>query len=537
MTTTEEVHAPNVKPNNDVERLKENFRRAVEIAKTKTHSTTNEQQLELYSFYKQATQGPLKDNKTQIPSVFDVRGRAKYYAWRACNGMSKTEAMENYINIVTQIAPDRFHINYGGKKKQNLDKVKREIEWTSDKALIQGTMKMQDLPKEQQIDISAISRYMMDNVDGFCGEITQIRAFVNSQSNPTFYIRDAEDREFVLRKKPQINVTKTNAVRMDQSTHAIEREYRIMKTLKEKSNIPVPKVYCLCLDSSVVGTPFYIMKYVSGRIFHDPALPNINPIERFAIYEAHNDMIARLHKLDYQALGLSDFGRTQSDKGVDHELAFCQRQIDRLQQLYKTLEEAHESFVIPDEERLLKWLQTKVAELRKVETKHDLHVVHGDFRLSNIVFHETEPRIVAVLDWEMSTLGSALYDLSYSCLAYHTTQEYWPLKGLHGINLTNLGIPSEKEFVSAYCKKTGRGVIKNWNFYIALAFAKGVSHAQVMQYQVMLSGNNPMSFNDPPSSVPYYIRSEKSLAISVSRVDYFYKLGTHRSSTRLEKCK
>jgi aminoglycoside phosphotransferase (APT) family kinase protein/acyl-CoA-binding protein len=500
----------------DIERLNEEFRRAVEIAKTQMKNVTNEQKLELYSLYMQATHGPLQENKRSMPSVFDVMGRAKYYAWRACNGMSKTDAMERYINIMKQLVPERFHINYNSSRRgrRYYDKIKKEIGWTTDHALLEGTMNMQDLPKEYQIDAPSVARYMMDNIHEFCGQIVQLRPFVNSQSNPTFYIRAADDSEYVLRKKPKLNLP---TMRIDQSSHAIEREYRIMKNLREKTNIPVPNVYCLCLDSSVVGTPFYIMEYVSGRIFHDPSLPNVSSAaERFAIYEAHNDMIARLHKLNYRELGLHDFGR-QDDKAVDQELAFCHRHIERLQQQQNTLKQVHESFVIPDMERLLNWLQREIHSLREKETQRDVHIIHGDFRLSNIVFHETEPKIVAVLDWELSTLGSTLYDLAYSCLMYHTTEEYWPLRGLYGLNTTNLGIPSEKEFINTYRRRTGKGPIKNWNFYVALAFAKGVSHAQVMQYHVMVSGNQPIIFkSEIPTAIPYYVRSEKSLAVSVS---------------------
>ncbi|KAL0481256.1 acyl-CoA dehydrogenase [Acrasis kona] len=489
-----------------IETLRIKFDQAVEAAKDVNQ--TNDQKLELYSLYKQATAGPLRQNKPKIPSVLDVVGRAKYYSWQAHNGMNEVEAMEKYIELVNQLAPDRMFAGIHKKVTQT----------SGDEKLIQGIMNMDDLPQEQRIDIQAVSRYIADNVQDFNGPVVGLRPFVNSQSNPTFYLQASDGQEYVLRKKPHMsNLQKNNtAIPNDhQLSHPIEREYRIMKTLAQHTNIPVPRVYCLCLDSSIIGTPFYLMDYVEGRIFNDPSLPDVDSApERFAIYNAYNDMIAKLHSLDYKKLGLHDFGRTIPESTIDQDLLFCERQIARLKKQNVALKSINENYQLSDFDKILSWLESEIKKMSWDAKKRSVTIIHGDLRLCNMVFDQVEPKIVAILDWELSTLGSPLLDLAFSCLPYHTIPEYWPLRGLYGTNLMEQGIPNEREFVNAYCKKSNTSPIDHWKFYIVLAFAKGIAHAQLMQHHVSVTSHGNSVRSSDPGAVPYYMRSKKSLSVS-----------------------
>ena len=289
-----------------------------------------------------------------------------------------------------------------------------------------------------QIDAAALERYLVANVRGFAGPV-EVRQFQGGQSNPTYYVR-AGSGEYVLRRKPPGKLLP--------SAHAVDREYRVITAL-QGSGVPVPRTYILCEDDSVVGTPFYLMDCVHGRIFADPLLPGISPSERTALYDHFAEVLARLHKVDWKAAGLEDFGRPGN---------YFARQIHRWTTQYR----ASETEKIEAMERLIDWLPTHIPEDDTVT------LVHGDYRPGNMVIHPTEPRVVGVLDWELSTLGHPLGDLSYTCVPYRMPPGE-TLGGVGGLDLRAMGIPTEEEYVAAYCQKAGRGPIEHWDFYIAFA--------------------------------------------------------------------
>jgi aminoglycoside phosphotransferase (APT) family kinase protein len=302
-------------------------------------------------------------------------------------------------------------------------------------SLTSDTVPVRDV---HQIDAAALERYLVANVRGFAGPI-ELRQFQGGQSNPTYYVR-AGSGEYVLRRKPPGKLLP--------SAHAVDREYRVITALQD-TGVPVPRTYVLCEDPSVVGTPFYLMDCVHGRIFADPLLPGIAPAERTALYDHFAEVLARLHKVDWKAVGLEDFGRPGN---------YFARQIHRWTTQYR----ASETEKIEAMERLIEWLPTHIPQDDMVT------VVHGDYRPGNMVVHPTEPRVVAVLDWELSTLGHPLGDLSYTCVPYRIGPGE-TLGGVGGLDLRAMGIPTEEDYVASYCRKAGRGPIDGWYFYIAFA--------------------------------------------------------------------
>jgi aminoglycoside phosphotransferase (APT) family kinase protein len=233
------------------------------------------------------------------------------------------------------------------------------------------------------------------------------------------------------------------------AAHAIEREARIISSL-ETANFPVAHVYALCTDDTIIGTWFYIMEKVEGRIFWDAKLPHVPRHERAAYFDAMNNTIARLHMIDYAALGLTDFGRTGN---------YFERQIARWSKQYSSDKDAGQD---PHMDRLIEWLSANIP------ADDETSIVHGDFRIDNLIFHHTEPRILAVLDWELSSLGHPLADFAYTAMTYRMPPHI--VAGLAGADLNQLGIPSEEDFVSAYCLRTGRTRIPSYEFYIAFNF-------------------------------------------------------------------
>ncbi|MGQ0568419.1 MAG: phosphotransferase family protein, partial [Armatimonadota bacterium] len=262
--------------------------------------------------------------------------------------------------------------------------------------------------------------------------------FEGGQSNPTYYLR-AGNREFVLRRKPP--------GRLLPSAHLIEREYRILSALAH-TDVPVPRTHILCENAAVIGTAFYVMEYVPGRLIRDPKMPEAMPAERGALMAHLIDVLARLHQVDWQALGLADFGRPGN---------YFARQIHRWTEQYR----ASETETIASMEHLIAWLPAHIPP------GDETTIVHGDFRLANTIVHPAEPRIAAVVDWELSTLGHPLADLAYACLPYRLSRDAF--EGLKGENLSALGIPSEEECATAYCRRTGRSSIPHWEFYLAFA--------------------------------------------------------------------
>jgi aminoglycoside phosphotransferase (APT) family kinase protein len=285
-----------------------------------------------------------------------------------------------------------------------------------------------------RFDEARLAQYLSTRLDGFATPCT-IRQFQGGQSNPTFLLETLEHR-YVLRKKPP--------GRLLPSAHAVEREYQVITALAE-SPIPVPRPYLLCEDDSVIGQPFYIMAYVEGRLFGDPELPGLKPAERSAIYDAMNATLADLHRVDIDRVGLRSFGRPEQ---------FITRQIVRWTRQYQAAELGDS----PAMDRLIEWLPAQDPGADEVA------IQHGDFRLGNLIFHRSEPRVVAVLDWELSTLGHPIADLAYNCLAYRGLAPAARAKLTAGIAVE--GIPSEREYVAAYCRRVGRRDIPNWPFFI-----------------------------------------------------------------------
>jgi len=286
-------------------------------------------------------------------------------------------------------------------------------------------------------DVTALERYLAERVQGFAGPLA-VWQFVGGQSNPTYYMT-ASDQAYVLRRKPP--------GRLLPSAHLVEREYRIISALAG-TGVPVPRPYALCEDLSVIGTTFYVMEFVPGRVFTAPRLPGLAPAERRAIYESMSDVLARLHKVDWQGVGLADFGRPGN---------YFARQIHRWTEQYR----ASETQAIPSMERLITWLP------QHIPSDDETTIAHGDYRLANMIVHPTEPRVVAVLDWELATLGHPLADLAYNCMPYRLPVALFD--GLAGEDLAGLGLPEETEYIAAYCRRVGRTTIPDWDFYLAFA--------------------------------------------------------------------
>jgi aminoglycoside phosphotransferase (APT) family kinase protein len=323
--------------------------------------------------------------------------------------------------------------------------------------VIEGTAEVLDV---HRFDAGALERYLAGRIEGFRGPLS-VRQFRGGQSNPTYYL-EAGGREFVLRRKPPGKLLP--------SAHAVDREYRVLTALAG-TGVPVPKTYVLCEDPEVVGTIFYVMDCVHGRVFRDADLPQAaSPAERTKIYDHMNEILARLHTLDWKALGLDDFGKPGN---------YYARQIHRWGQQYR----ASETEKIESMERLIEWLPSHIPE-------DDLTtVVHGDYRPGNMIVHPSEPRVVAVLDWELSTLGHPLGDLAYFCMPYNLGDEW---EGLRFKNLAALGLPTQEAFVADYCRRTDRDGIPDWDFYVAFAMFRLSAIAQgIMGRAIAGTANDP----------------------------------------------
>jgi aminoglycoside phosphotransferase (APT) family kinase protein len=269
------------------------------------------------------------------------------------------------------------------------------------------------------------------------GPIT-VEQFKGGQSNPTYKLV-TPTRSYVMRSKPG------PVAKLLPSAHAIEREYKVLSALS-KTDVPVAKVYCLCEDESVIGRAFYIMEHVEGRVLWEQSLPGMTLKERGEIYAELNRTMAKLHKVDFAAIGLADYGKPGN---------YFARQISRWSKQYLASETEH----IEAMHKLIEWLPAHIPE------GDETSIVHGDYRVDNVIFHPTEPRILAILDWELSTLGHPLADFSYHCMSWHISPGQF--RGIAGLNLLELGIPSEQDYIAEYCRATGRSKIENWNFYLA----------------------------------------------------------------------
>lgn len=309
-----------------------------------------------------------------------------------------------------------------------------------------------------ELDVAVLCDYLESNIDGFRGPLTAEK-FAGGQSNPTYLI-DAASGKYVLRRKPPGELLK--------SAHAVDREYRVMKALAQ-SDVPVPTMRILCDDDSVIGSMFYVMDYIDGRIFWDAALPTQSPQQRGAIYDAMNQVLANLHNADVEKLGLSDYGRPGN---------YFERQISRWTTQYR----ASETETLPAMEALIQWLNDNLPADDGL-----VCINHGDFRLDNMMFDNEQPKVLALLDWELSTLGHPYADLAYQCMQLRIPSDA-AIPGLGGIDREALGIPSEQEYVRQYCQRRGIDGIDNWVFYLAFAFFRLSAILQGV-YKRALDGN------------------------------------------------
>lgn len=298
-----------------------------------------------------------------------------------------------------------------------------------------GTMPVSE---RQKFDTDALADYMRQHVAGFSGSLT-VEQFKGGQSNPTFKL-SADGQQYVLRTKP------APTAKLLPSAHAIEREFRVMDAL-HNAGFPAAKQYALCTDEAVIGRSFYIMEFVAGRILWDQSLPGMSKTERSAIYDEMNRVIAQLHNIDYAAIGLADYGKPGN---------YFARQIDRWTKQYR----ASETEKIDAMEHLIAWLPNNIP------AGDDTSIVHGDYRMDNMIFHPTEPRILALLDWELSTLGHPLADFSYHLMSWHIAPGQF--RGIGGLDHQALGIPSEDAYIARYCERTGKTIRKeDFSFYLA----------------------------------------------------------------------
>ncbi|WP_287495939.1 phosphotransferase [Pandoraea sp. CB10b_02] len=288
-------------------------------------------------------------------------------------------------------------------------------------------------------DAAALERWLAAHVDGFAGPLT-VSQFNGGQSNPTYRL-STPGASYVLRTKP------APAAKLLPSAHAIEREYRVMDALA-RTDVPVARMRGLCEDEGVIGLAFYVMDFVPGRVLWDPSLPGMSPAERGAIYDEMNRVIAALHRVDYHAIGLETYGKPGD---------YIARQIARWSKQYRASETAR----IEAMDRLIEWLPAHLPSDAPERTT----IVHGDFRLDNLIFHPSEPRVLAMLDWELSTLGDPLADFSYHCMAWHVSPGVF--RGIAGLDWAALGIPDEREYVARYSARTGSQPPAQWDFYLA----------------------------------------------------------------------
>ena len=307
-------------------------------------------------------------------------------------------------------------------------------------------------------DTGKLADYLETNMDGFQGPLTATK-FAGGQSNPTFLIESA-DGKYVLRRKPPGELLK--------SAHAVDREFRVMRALAN-TQVPVARVYHLCEDISIIGSMFYLMEFVDGRVLWDSALPEDSPEHRGAIYNEMNRVLAALHTVDVGAVGLSDYGKPGN---------YFERQTGRWSKQYKTTETG----VIAEMDSLIQWLPKHMPD-----DDGRIALVHGDYRLDNMIFHHCEPRVLALVDWELSTLGHPFADLAYQCMQLRMAHE-GIMPGLGGVDRKALGIPLEDEYLALYCKRTGIGEIPNWDFYIAFSFFRFAAILQGVKKRA-LDGN------------------------------------------------
>jgi len=302
-----------------------------------------------------------------------------------------------------------------------------------------------DVSGSHAFDIPALGAYLSQHLEGFQGPLT-VQIFKGGQSNPTYKLI-TPGRAYVMRTKPG------PVAKLLPSAHAVEREFKVMRGLAG-TDVPAPRMHCLCEDESVIGRAFFIMEFVEGRVLWDQSLPGMTKVERAEIYDEMNRVISALHRVPFAERGLAGYGKPGN---------YFERQIGRWSKQYS----ASITQPIDEMDQLMAWLPAHVPAAAMDPGM--VSIVHGDFRLDNLIFHPSQPRILAVLDWELSTLGHPLADLSYHCMGWHIPPGTF--RGIGGLDLPSLGIPTEAEYVRRYCERTGlstpEAVLNDWDFYLA----------------------------------------------------------------------
>src|SRR5579863_8591014 len=327
------------------------------------------------------------------------------------------------------------------------------------------------------LDAAAVETWAGAHVPGFHGPLVATK-FPTGQSNPTYLI-ETPTRRYVLRRKPPGKLLK--------SAHAVDREFRVLSAL-HGVGFPVPRPLALCADDGVIGSAFYLMEHVEGRIFWDPALPELPRAERAEIFDEMSARLAELHRIDIAAVGLSDYGKPGN---------YFARQLQRWTEQYR----ASETETIADMDRLIAWLGERVpADDGRVA------LVHGDWRIDNMIFAPNAPRLIAVLDWELSTLGHPFADLAYQCMQWRFPNS-GSFRGLGGVDRGPQGLPTESEYVAAYCRRAGLSGIPDWTFLIAFSFFRSIAIVQGV-YKRSLDGNasNPERAQQMGKAVPMMAR-------------------------------
>lgn len=344
-----------------------------------------------------------------------------------------------------------------------------------------------------RIDEAKLAAWLGQTIPGLEGGAVAVQKFKGGQSNPTYWVgvtgASGGDAELVVRKKP--------SGKLLPSAHAIEREYRVMRALAS-TDVPVPEALALCEDESVIGTPFFVMRYRPNRIFWDPTLPELTSDERRAVYDEYIRVLAALHKVDYSAIGLGDYGKVGG---------FLARQIDRWSKQYQ----ASRTEEIAPMEALMRWLAAEGHG-----DKDETTLIHGDYRIDNILFSPAgeTPRAIGVIDWELSTLGHPLSDLAYACMGYHLNLP--GRGGLAGVHVRSLAIPTEDEMVLEYQRLTGRETIDGWPYFMAFGIFRLAAIAQGV-YARSLQGN---ASSDDANTYGSAVRMLAELACGIAKITY-----------------
>ena len=334
-----------------------------------------------------------------------------------------------------------------------------------------------------EIDTEKLANYLALHIGGFSGPIS-LEKFAGGQSNPTFKLTSA-DGTYVLRRQPMGKLLK--------SAHAVDREYQVIKALAN-TDVPVAKAYHLCQDTKVIGSMFYIMEYCDGNIYWDAALKQVQSNEqRSTMYDAMNKTLVALHRVDIDEVGLADYGKAGN---------YFERQLARWSSQYR----ASELETIKEMDLLIEWLQNNLPQ-----DDDKVSLVHGDFRLDNMIFAKDKSQVIAVLDWELSTLGHPYADLAYQCMQLRMPQGMGSIDGLQGIDRTSLGIPTEQQYVAEYCRRMGISGIENWHFYLAFSFFRLAAIVQGIAKRAV-QGN---ASNENASKVGALVQPLAQMALAV----------------------